>query len=87
MVIGPTMVGPGDRIFKIKSLRWLKSVILKLDFANTLCPKSSMLVIFRAESTESVRFARIQNPQLGSPLWAPRTIAKRRFLNNWRTLL
>ena len=87
MVLGPTMVGPGVRIFKIKSLRWLERVILKLDFANTLCHKSSILVIFRAESAESVRFSRIQNPQLGPPLWARRTIAKRRFSNDWKTLL
>ena len=37
-IIGPTMVGLGETIFKIKVLRWLENAVLILVFANTLNP-------------------------------------------------
>ena len=33
---GPTMVGPGEQIFKLKIFRWLEDAILMLIFANTV---------------------------------------------------
>ena len=52
--IETTMDGPGERIFKRKAVRWLESVILKLDIANTVFRKRAMLLILEAEVTESV---------------------------------
>ena len=53
MAVGRTMNGPYKN-FKLKDLRWQESAILKLDFANTVCHKSAILLIFAAESTECV---------------------------------
>jgi len=45
-VIGPTMVGLGEKISKIKVLRWLENAILNLVFANIVFDKRAMLMIF-----------------------------------------
>ena len=55
-----------SKTFEIKALGWLKNGILKLVFVDTIFHKSSILLIFEAELTESV-FSRIQSltPWLG----------------------
>ena len=45
-VIGPTRVGPAERIFKIKALRWLENAILRLVFANAVLHKTPILLRF-----------------------------------------
>ena len=40
--------------FEIKALRWLENAILGLVFANTVFYKSTILLVFEAEVTESV---------------------------------
>ena len=43
---GPTIVGPGEKIFKMKVLRRLENVSLGLVFANTVFHKRVILLIF-----------------------------------------
>ena len=40
--------------FEMKALRWLENAILGLDFANTVFYKSTILLNFEVEFTESV---------------------------------
>ena len=43
-----------DKKFEVKALRWLENAILELVLANTVSYKSTILLIFEAEFTESV---------------------------------
>ena len=54
MAVGRTMAGVGEKKFQNLALRCLESAILKLDFANTVCHKRAILLIFEAEFTECV---------------------------------
>ena len=49
--VGPIMIVPGEKIFKIKALRWLGNAILRLVFAHTVFHKRAILLIFEAEAT------------------------------------
>ena len=46
--------------FEIKALRWLENAILGLVFANTVCYKSIIILIFEAEVLEKTS-SRIQS--------------------------
>ena len=43
----------GRKKFEIKAVRWLENAILGLVFANTVFYKSTILLVFEAEVTES----------------------------------
>ena len=45
-VIGPTRVGPVEKIFIIKALRRLENAILRLVFANAVLHKTPILLRF-----------------------------------------
>ena len=48
------MDGAGEKNLTWKALRWLENAILVLVFANTVFYKSTILLIFEVELTESV---------------------------------
>ena len=42
-IMGPTMVGPGEKFSKIKVPKWLKNAIMRLIFANIISHKRAVL--------------------------------------------
>ena len=65
-IIGPTMVGAGKKTFLMKTLR------LELVFANTVCYKSTILLIFEAEFRESaLDFLSYSESTIGPTLFGP----------------
>ena len=53
IAIEPTVVGLGEKSFKIKVLRRLESPILEFDFANTVSYDGVILLVFEAECTDT----------------------------------
>ena len=71
--MGPTMVRPGEKIFKFMALRRLENATLKFDLAYTAFHLRAILLIFEAEFTESVlRIPRIQSVLYGPPWLDPK---------------
>ena len=53
-VIGPTIVGPGGHIFRIKVLRRLENAMLILVFANAVLYKMPSLLLFCNQISQKV---------------------------------
>ena len=60
-VIGPTMIGPAEKIFKIKILRRLENASLRLVFEISVFHKIAILLMFCKQNSQvCCTFLRIQ---------------------------